>query len=136
MIIEIAEKDFGEIQDKIDEIRATALVAKMVIHDGCISRLDSIAGWANEITALLHNSAILKDTDLPKFKDIIGLYADPPTVTTKFIERYNSWICEKCGYEWESSVLPIGWQNKEFVPTCPGCYRDIVERVPLVREGR
>ena len=139
MIIEIAENDFKVIQDKIGDIRATALIAKMVTQEGCRRRLEFIAGWANEITALLHKGAILKDKDLPKFKDIIGLYADPPTVTTKFIERFDYWICEKCGYKWESesNILPAEWSidspDKYF--KCQGCQREIIKFVPLVREG-
>ena len=137
MIIEIAEKDFGEIQDKIDEIRATALIAKMVTQEGCRRRLDFITSWANEITALLHKGAILKDKDLPKFKDIIGLYVDPPTVTTKFIERFDYWMCEKCGYKWPASQLPEEWNadaGDAFI-SCDGCELQITVLVPLVREG-
>ncbi len=118
MIIEIAEKDFREIQDKIGNIRATAIVTKMIDQENSVHRLDLITSWANEITALLDKS-----------------HLTPKAETTKFIERYSTWICEKCGYELESNILPTGWEKKEFEPTCPGCYQKISEMVPLVREG-
>ncbi len=118
VIIEIAEKDFREIQDRLGKIRATAISVKMMTHEDAMRRVDFIATQANEITALLNKG-----------------HLTPKAETTKFIERYSTWICEKCGYELESNILPPGWEKKEFEPTCPGCYRKIVEMVPLVREG-
>ncbi len=123
MTIEIDEKDFREIQDKIGEIRGAAIVSKMIDQENCVHRLDLITSWANEITALLNGSIV----------------AMTPPETTKFIERYNNWICEKCGYKWESesNILPAEWSidspDKYF--KCQGCQRGIIKFVPLVREG-
>ncbi len=137
MIIEIAEKDFKEIQDKIGAIRSSAVAIKMERFNVYEKRLNLITSWANEITALLHKGVIIKDIDLPKFKDIIGLYADPPNSTTKFVERYDYWICEKCGYERKMSMLAVGWKidDKDEFISCAGCGREVAELVPLVREG-
>lgn len=40
---------------------------------------------------------------------------------TKLIERYDHWVCEKCGYETRPSCCPL----------CPGCGRRVIEDVPL-----
>ena len=122
MTIEIDEKDFREIQDKIGEIRGAAIVSKMIDQENCVHRLDLITSWANEITALLHKGNLTPEPD-----------------TTKFIERYSYWMCEKCGYKWESesNILPAEWSidspDKYF--KCQGCHREIIKFVPLVREG-
>lgn len=41
--------------------------------------------------------------------------------TTKFVERYDSWVCEKCGREFRD----IPWEG------CPGCTSEVVELVTL-----
>ncbi len=133
MIIEIDEKDFREIQDKIGEIRAEVLKAKMERFIGCIGRLDTIISRANEITALLNNAVINDDKEaLPGFVD------DPtPHDTTKFIERYDYWMCEKCGYVRDANIWPsmLDIDGKNTFLMCPGCGLEIIELVPLVREG-
>ena len=120
MIIEIDEKDFREIQDKIGDIRAMAITGKMTQRDGCIARLGNITAWANEITALLNKGNLT-----------------PKAETTKFIERYSTWICEKCGYERDANLWPdmLDIKDKDIFLMCPGCGHEIIEMVPLVREG-
>ena len=120
MIIEIDEKDFREIQDKIGDIRSSAVAIKMERFNVYEKRLNLITSWANEITALLNKGNLT-----------------PKAETTKFIERYSTWICEKCGYERDSNILPnmLDIDGKNIFLMCPGCGREIVELVPLVREG-
>lgn len=127
MIIEIDEKDFREIQDKIGEIRATAIVSKMVKQENCVHRLDLITSWANEIIALLHNGVINDD------RKVLPVPCD----TTKFIEHYDYWMCEKCEYKWKSSISPLAWNidAEDNYVSCRGCGLEIVELVPLAREG-
>ncbi len=42
---------------------------------------------------------------------------------TKFVERYDYWMCEKCGYKEKLSAEPF--------LNCPKCQREIIENVPL-----
>ncbi len=44
---------------------------------------------------------------------------------TKVIERYNGWMCEKCGHGWRSIVKYTRLKH------CLGCKRTIIERVAL-----
>ena len=119
VIIEIAEKDFKEMQDKIGKIRGAAIVSKMIDQKNCVHRLDLITSWANEITALLHKG-----------------HLQPSADTTKLIERYDRWMCEKCGHiepRQFPAVLNSGGGDSHG--SCIGCQREITELVPLVREG-
>ncbi len=121
MIIEIDEKDFREIQDRLGDIRITAIIAKMVTEKDCVERLCSIACTAREITALLDS----------------GVIVTTPPETTKYIEHYDYWMCEKCGCERDSTGVPEEWNihTGGWYGACCQCNRKIIELVPLVREG-
>ena len=40
---------------------------------------------------------------------------------TKYVERYNYWMCEKCGRTYET----------QFILWCYGCERRVIASLPL-----
>ena len=45
---------------------------------------------------------------------------------TKYVERYNYWQCEKCGYK-----QPSAWVVACGLVWCPGCGRTVIASLPL-----
>ncbi len=84
MTIEIDEKDFGEIQDKLGQIIAKTHLARQSSRKDIAKYLGEMATESLVIAALLLRATLATAKS--------GTVQAKPE-TTKFIEHYDHWMC-------------------------------------------